>query len=129
MKFYFHPDAEVEFLLAGIFNGEATFGLGEKLEKTIASPRSEAIFLARLSNRGNLVGVRLAAFSPDSPDSKILQYTVWPDGSVLVAGCFTGKATFGPDADGRRMILESKSEGGDIFYAKFGIGAKRKSTE
>lgn len=103
-------------VITGGFGESATFGQGEPGETTLVSEADFDFFVARYGPDGRLAWVRRAGGSPSG-----FQWgnsmAALPDGSVVVAGDFTGVATFGP---GEATETELQSIGTHtVFFARF----------
>lgn len=110
------------FVVAGEFNGIATFGRGEPTETTIESQGLDA-FLARYSKDGNLLWVQQAG-GTDHDFARQVQ--VLPDGSIAVAGICEGTAVFGKGQENETTLdglfpsgEEGRGDNGHLFVAKY----------
>jgi len=115
------PDGST--VIAGFFEGVATFGRGEANETVLTCASEQDIFVARYGPDGSLAWARRAGGADASAGQGV---AALPDGSALVTGCFKGVATFGPGEAGETVLeaacLEVGGEAGmgDIFLARYG---------
>jgi hypothetical protein len=87
------PNGDV--LIAGVFRGQVTFGLGEAGETTLESQGLRDGFVVRYNTNGSLLWARRVGGIDDDAG---LGAVALPDGSAAVTGFFQGDANFGPFA-------------------------------
>ncbi len=104
-------------VLVGSFEDTATFGAGDATETSLTSAGSEDVFLARYAADGTLVWARRAGGT--SAESAVA-VAVDPGGSALVAGWFTGTATFGLGETNETVL--AAGAGATVFVARYDAG-------
>jgi len=109
-------------LVAGYFQGSATFGPGEPHQTILTSAGWEDIFIARYNANGTLAWAKRAGGSGWDFGSSI---AVLSDGSALVTGNFSDMAIFGA-GEPHQTILTSAG-GYDIFIAHYNADGILKS--
>jgi len=101
-------------VVAGQFYDTAEFGTGELNQTLLTSAGNGEIFVARYNPDGTLKWAKRAGGSTNDYPGGI---TSLSDNSTVVAGGFSGSATFGP-GEANETILTSTS-GFDIFIARY----------
>jgi hypothetical protein len=107
-------DAVGNVYVTGIFQGSATFGLGEANQTTLTTAGGEDMFVARYDASGALQWVRRAGGTGVDRGSSIALDSV---GNIYVAGMFQGSATFGLGETNQTTLLSAG--GDDIFIAQY----------
>lgn len=107
--------------VAGVFGYVSIFGEGEPKETTLSAPSSggnrySEIFIAKYTGKGNLSWAKQAGGS-DAPGDAANGITIMDDDSLIVAGEFSGTATFGAD-DSKETTLVAEGQT-DAFVAKY----------
>jgi uncharacterized delta-60 repeat protein len=106
------PDGST--LVAGEFEGTATFGLDELNETTLTSGGADDIFIARYGPDGSLVWAKAAGGAGDDRPHGVAAFA---DGSAVITGEFEGTAIFGALATGEETLVSAGYE--DIFVARY----------
>lgn len=111
-------------VVAGYFQGSATFGPGEAGQTVLASAGGLELFVARFNADGTLAWAKRAGGTGSDVGAGV---AVRSDGTCVVTGYFTGSATFGPgeagqtvltSAGGFDMCLASYNANGTLAWAK-----------
>jgi uncharacterized delta-60 repeat protein len=101
-------------VVTGRFSGSAVFGEGEANETTLVSADEEDVFIAHYNPDGSLAWAKRAGGTDLDQGTGI---AVLSDNSIVVAGEFTGSATFG-EGEANETTLLSAGEG-DVFIAHY----------
>jgi hypothetical protein len=101
-------------VVAGRFEGSATFGLGEANETTLRASDGGDMFLAAYDAGGALQwAVQAGGLGSDYAND----VSIAGDGSIVAAGAFEGPITF--DAGGANETTLNSAGGTDFFVARF----------
>ena len=100
--------------LTGLFNGSATFGLGEANQTTLTSGGGNDIFLAQYDSSGALQWARRAGGSGTDQGVGIAADGL---GNVYVTGFFFGSAIFGQGQASQTTLTSAGDR--DMFVAKY----------
>jgi hypothetical protein len=103
----------------GSFEGTAVFGAGDPGETALASAGGTDVFVARWGADGHLAWAVRAGGTGDDAAAEV---RVLGDGSVFVAGTFSGTAVFGPGEDNQTTLQDGAlfGLGSDPFLARYG---------
>jgi hypothetical protein len=107
-------DGSGNIYVSGLFNGSATFGLGEVNETTLTSAGGNDIFVAQYDSSGALLWVNRAG---GTGSDQGLSIAVNGFGNIYVTGLFNGSATFGQGQTNQTTLASAGSD--DIFVAQF----------
>jgi len=111
-------------VVAGYFQGSATFGPGEAGQTVLSSAGSFELFVARFNADGTLAWAKRAGGTGADVGAGV---AVRSDGTCVVTGYFTGSATFGPGEAGQTILasaggfdfcLASYNANGTLAWAK-----------
>jgi uncharacterized delta-60 repeat protein len=102
-------------VVAGAFQGSATFGPGESNPKVLTSSGGYDIFIARFNPDGTLAWAKKAGGTNQWDESYGI--SALSDSSTVITGNFEGSATFGK-SETNQTILTSAG-GYDIFIARY----------
>ncbi|MDH3442922.1 MAG: SBBP repeat-containing protein, partial [Deltaproteobacteria bacterium] len=100
--------------VTGLFNGTATFGLGETNQTVLTSAGSHEMFVARYDASGLLQWARRGGGTGSDRGAGI---AVDGSGNISVTGLFFGSATFGQGQAGQTTLTSAGSD--DIFVAQY----------
>jgi len=101
-------------VMAGYFEGSATFGQGEPNQVTLISAGSGDIFIAQYNSNGMLAWAKCAGgLGWDSGD----EITTLSDNSTVVTGCFEASAIFGQGEPNETALISAGNY--DIFIAQY----------
>jgi len=106
------PNIDGSVVVAGYYNGEPVFGLGESNETRLESDGYDT-FVAKYDINGILVWVKSAG-GPDWQHARGISSL--PDGSMIVVGTYKDTTTFGMGETNETVI---ETEDTDIFIAKY----------
>jgi hypothetical protein len=104
-------------VVAGMFTGSVTLGVGEPGETTLAAaggPADQDVLLARFAPEGTLAWARRAG-GPDAERCDAI--AAHPSGAFVVAGLFRSDAVFGPGEPGERTLPVGGTS--DLFVAAY----------
>lgn len=102
-------------VVAGTFQGSATFGLGVANQTTLVSSQAQG-FLARYGPDGSLYWVKACGGNLADLSSGL---TLLANGDPVATGVFRGTVTFGTGEAGARTLT---SEQNDAFLARYAYG-------
>jgi beta-propeller repeat-containing protein len=108
-------DGSGNIYVTGIFQGSATFGLGEANQTTLISAGSDDMFVAQYSSSGVLLWAKRAG---GTGLDRGVGIAVDGLGNIYVAGIFQGSATFGL-GEANQTTLTSSGGSDDIFVAQY----------
>jgi Glucodextranase, domain B/Beta-propeller repeat len=100
--------------VTGVFNGSATFGLGEVNETTLTSAGGDDIFVAQYDSSGTLQWAKRAG---GSGTDRGVSIAVDGSGYASVTGWFNGSATFGQGQASQATLTAAGSD--EIFIAQY----------
>jgi hypothetical protein len=107
-------DGQGSSVVTGLFNGTATFGLGEVNQTTLSSAGSDDMFVAKYDSSGLLQWAKRAGGSGLDRGWGIALDSV---GNSYVIGSFQGTATFGLGEVNQTTLTSAGDH--DIFVAKY----------
>ena len=102
-------------IITGAFSGSSTFGSGDPNETILNSSGPADIFLARYNSDGILAWAKSAGGVTDSDRGNGI--TTLFGNAVVVAGCFSGSATFGAGEPNEKVLTSAGAN--DIFIARY----------
>ena len=109
-----YPDDSVA--ITGYFSGTAIFNKGEPSQAELISDGTYDIFIARYYTNGVLGWARRAGGSTDDAGRSV---TALSDYSAVVAGAYTGTATFGKYETNETTLIAGGNS--DIFIARYDL--------
>ena len=104
-------------LVTGYFNGSVIFGQGESNETPLTSAGLLDIYIAKYNANGSLAWAKRAGGTGNDPVNDSLTIRSFANGEFMLAGSFSGTATFGPGEPG--AVPLTSVGGTDIFIAKY----------
>jgi uncharacterized delta-60 repeat protein len=107
--------ADNSTIVTGWFNRSATFGLGEPNQTVLTSAGLNDVFIARYNPDGMLVWAKSMGSATGVDRGR--EIISLPDNSVVVAGYFSGSATFGLGEPNETVLASIGTS--DIFFARF----------
>ncbi|MBI3725225.1 hypothetical protein HY251_14940 [bacterium] len=105
------PDGSV--IACGYMKNDLTFGKGDTNETTLSTPTSFAPFVAKYNSDGTLAWAKMPTTTTLGRGASA---SVFPDGSVVVGGIFTGTIDFGSGTS----LTSTSTTRSDGFIARFG---------
>ena len=108
-----------DIYVTGDFEGEqtTTFGADEKCQQTLTRGGGADMFIARFASNGALVWLRHVGGTTIDDRINYPKAALAPDGTLVVAGTFSGAARFGEGETNETWLTSSGQV--DLFVAKF----------
>jgi hypothetical protein len=100
--------------VAGDFQGIATFGIGGSVVSSLTSQGATDVYLLRMEPNGGLRWARRDGGSLTDLAAAVVNFA---DGSCLLAGSFSGSATFGAGEPNATTLISAGDA--DVFLARF----------